>query len=165
MACTTTGASRRAACARCSSAQGLRWRRWVRGATATAWSRTSTAGSPTGLGTRSTTSPTSPSRCGRLPGIAGRPPGRLRDPVSAADLEIDPYLNDPTRWATSMAHHAALMPPCLDAAGARSVVEVGAFAGDLTRLLMRWAERSGARVTAVDPSPQEGLERLAEEHA
>jgi hypothetical protein len=85
--------------------------------------------------------------------------------VSAPGLEIDPYQNDPTRWATSMAHHAELMLPCLDAAEARSVVEVGAFAGDLTRLLMRWAEGSGARVSAVDPSPQDGLVSLAEEHS
>lgn len=75
------------------------------------------------------------------------------------------YRNDPTRWATSMAHHAELLLPCLDAVGARSVVEVGAFAGDLTRVLISWAERSGARVTAVDPSPHEQLEALANEHS
>jgi len=84
--------------------------------------------------------------------------------VSAADLEIDPYLNDPTRWATSMAHHAELMLPCLDAAGARSVVEVGAFAGELTRLLVGWAASAGASVAAIDPSPQAGLQELAREH-
>jgi hypothetical protein len=63
-----------------------------------------------------------------------------------------------------MAQHAELMLPCLDAVGARSVVEVGAFAGDLTRLLVRWAERSGARVAAVDPSPKDQLVALAEQH-
>ena len=78
---------------------------------------------------------------------------------------MDEFRNDPTRWATSMAHHAELLLPCLDAVGARSVVEVGAFAGDLTRVLMGWAERSGARVVAVDPSPEEGLEALAEQHS
>jgi hypothetical protein len=55
------------------------------------------------------------------------------------------------------------MLPCLDAAGVRSIVEVGAFAGDLTRVLVEWAEGSGARVAAVDPSPQPGLVKLAEE--
>jgi hypothetical protein len=79
--------------------------------------------------------------------------------------DLDPYLNDPTRWATSMAHHAELLLPCLDAAGARSVVEVGAFAGDLTRLLADWAARSGARVLAIDPSPQEQLAQLQHERA
>jgi Methyltransferase domain len=62
-----------------------------------------------------------------------------------------------------MAHHAEVMLPCLDAAGARSVMEVGAFAGDLTGLLADWAAKSGARVLAVDPAPQEGLVELAGE--
>ena len=78
-------------------------------------------------------------------------------------FDIDPYLNDPTRWATSMAHHADLMVPCLDAVSARSIIEVGAYAGDLTRLLVDWAAAAGARVAAIDPSPQEALERLADD--
>jgi hypothetical protein len=58
-----------------------------------------------------------------------------------------------------------LMIPCLDAATARSVAEVGAFAGDLTRVLVDWAEGSGAQGLAIDPAPQDGLERLAQESA
>jgi hypothetical protein len=77
---------------------------------------------------------------------------------------LDPYLNDPERWGVSMAQHEELMLPCLDAAGARSVAEVGAFAGDLTRLLLDWADRSGARVQAIDPAPQDGLVELDREH-
>ncbi len=77
--------------------------------------------------------------------------------------DFDPYLNDPTRWATSMRNHAELMLPCLDAVGARSVVEVGAFAGDLTRLLVEWAAGSGVRISAIDPSPQPGLVALEEQ--
>ena len=53
------------------------------------------------------------------------------------------------------------MIPCLEAAGTTSVVEVGAYAGDLTGLLMQWAESSGAQVLAVDPSPRPELEELA----
>jgi hypothetical protein len=79
-------------------------------------------------------------------------------------VPTDPYLNDPDRWGVSMAQHAELMLPCLDAAGVRSIVEVGAFAGDLTRVLVEWAQGAGARVAAVDPSPQPGLVALAEEH-
>jgi hypothetical protein len=45
----------------------------------------------------------------------------------------------------------------------RSVAEVGAYAGDLTRLLLDWAAGSGARVFAIDPSPQEELEQLDRE--
>ncbi len=62
-----------------------------------------------------------------------------------------------------MAHHAEVMLPCLDAVGARSVMEVGAFAGDLTRLLVDWAAGSGARVLAIDPAPQDGLVELDRE--
>jgi len=78
-------------------------------------------------------------------------------------VEHDPYLNDPDRWGTSMAQMAEIMLPCLEAAGARSVVEVGAYAGDLTRVLVDWAGGFGARVAAIDPSPQDGLVRLADE--
>lgn len=63
-----------------------------------------------------------------------------------------------------MAHMAELMLPCLDAVGARAVAEVGAFAGDLTRVLVEWADRSGARVMAIDPSPQKQLVALARGH-
>lgn len=75
-------------------------------------------------------------------------------------FDFDPYDYDPTRWAHSMAHMGELMIPCLDAVGARSVGEVGAFAGDLTRLLVKWAEASGARVLAIDPDPEARLVEL-----
>lgn len=73
----------------------------------------------------------------------------------------DPYEHDPARWGTSLAHTAELSLPCLDAAGVRSVAEVGAYAGDFTRVLVDWAARSGARVTAIDPAPQPDLVALA----
>jgi hypothetical protein len=79
-------------------------------------------------------------------------------------VAFDPYLNDPERWGVSLAQSAEIMLPCLDAAGARSVVEVGAFAGDLTRVLVDWAARAGARVSAIDPAPQDRLVALAREH-
>jgi len=63
-----------------------------------------------------------------------------------------------------MAQLTELILPCLDAAQARTVIEVGAYAGDLTRVLVRWAAQSGARIVAVDPAPQPGLEELAAAH-
>lgn len=63
-----------------------------------------------------------------------------------------------------MAHHADLMMRCLDAVDARSVVEVGAYAGDLTQVLVQWAATTGGRVVAIDPSPQDQLVSLAAEH-
>jgi hypothetical protein len=77
-------------------------------------------------------------------------------------MQTDPYANDPGRWAHSLIHHAEVMLPCLDAAAARSVVEVGAYAGDLTRVLVDWAAKSGASVAAIDPSPQDSLVELAQ---
>ncbi len=59
-----------------------------------------------------------------------------------------------------MAHHAEVMLPCFETAGVRSVAEVGAYAGDLTRVLVAWASTSGARVTAIDPAPRERLVEL-----
>jgi hypothetical protein len=77
--------------------------------------------------------------------------------------DFDPYLNDPEHWGVSMAQVAEIMLRCLEAAGARSVAEVGAFAGDLTRVLVWWAAQTGARVDAIDPAPRPGLEQLAAE--
>jgi hypothetical protein len=51
----------------------------------------------------------------------------------------------------------------LDASQASSVGEVGAYAGDLTGLLLDWAGERGARVVAIDPSPQPELEALEAE--
>jgi hypothetical protein len=74
--------------------------------------------------------------------------------------DFDPYSHDPDRWGTSLAHAAELMLPCLDAAGVRTIVEVGAFAGALTRVLVAWAAGSAARVIAIDPAPQDDLVTL-----
>ena len=79
-------------------------------------------------------------------------------------MRFDPYDNDPRRWGVSMAQSAEILLGCLDAAGARSVVEVGAYAGDLTRVLVDRAARAGGRVAAIDPAPQEGLIALARDH-
>ena len=78
--------------------------------------------------------------------------------------DVDPYEHDRARWGTSLAHTAELSLPCLDAAGARSVVEIGAYAGDFTRVLMAWAAGHDARVSAIDPAPEPGLVALAEAH-
>ncbi len=78
---------------------------------------------------------------------------------------LNPYDNDPGAWGASLLNNAELLLGCLDAARARSVAEVGAYAGDLTRLLLLWAERAGARVVAIDPSPQPELEQLERERS
>jgi Methyltransferase domain len=84
--------------------------------------------------------------------------------VSGSPPEFDPYLNDPARWGVSMAQVREIMLAVLDAAAVKSIAEVGAYAGDLTRVLVSWAAGAEARVQAIDPAPQPGLEQLAAEH-
>jgi hypothetical protein len=83
--------------------------------------------------------------------------------VHRLDLKIDPYVNDIGHLGVALVNLAEILVPCLDAVRARSVAEVGAYAGNLTRLLLDWAERTGAKVIAIDPSPQEELEELHEQ--
>jgi hypothetical protein len=80
--------------------------------------------------------------------------------MDRSPLDIDPYRHDPSHWGVSLVNNAELIVGVLDAAGAKSVVEVGAFAGDLTEMLLDWARTAGARVGAVDPAPQAYLEKL-----
>ncbi len=77
-------------------------------------------------------------------------------------LDFDPYANEPGHWGASLLNDAELLIACLDAVRPSSVVEVGAYAGDLTTLLLDWAAGAGARVWAIDPSPQKELVALAE---
>lgn len=85
--------------------------------------------------------------------------------MTRARLDLPSYADPPGGWSTSLANVAEVMVPCLDTAAAKSVCEVGAYAGDLTRLLVDWAAGAGARVLAIDPSPQPGLVKLDEERA
>src|SRR5665648_648057 len=63
--------------------------------------------------------------------------GTLRDSMERLSAGIDPGKSDPGRWGHSFANLAEVFVPCLDAARARSVVEVGAYAGDLTSVLLK----------------------------
>jgi hypothetical protein len=73
------------------------------------------------------------------------------------------FPTDPDENAASIVNAAELVFGCLDAAGARSLAEVGAFHGKSTRELLAWAQRSGARVLAIDPTPEPALRELAAE--
>lgn len=53
---------------------------------------------------------------------------------------------------------------CLEAAGAGSVVEIGAFQGGFTRKLLTWGVGADASVTAIEPLPQPELVALARRH-
>jgi methyltransferase family protein len=71
--------------------------------------------------------------------------------------------HDPGRWGHSLANLAELVIPVLDAAEVRSIVEIGTYEGDLTRVLLDWAAGSDASVTAVEPDPPARLLRLVQE--
>jgi hypothetical protein len=79
-------------------------------------------------------------------------------------FDLDPTERDPGGWATSLLHNAEFVLGCLDAVEARSVTEVGAFMGELTRLLLRWADTVGASVAAIDVAPHPDLESLEPAH-
>jgi hypothetical protein len=75
-------------------------------------------------------------------------------------FKIEPFANDPGAWSASLVNNAEFVIGVLDASGVRSVGEVGAYAGDLTGLLLDWAGETGASVVAIDPAPQSELEQL-----
>jgi hypothetical protein len=80
-------------------------------------------------------------------------------------FDLDPHERDPGGWCASLLHNAEILLGCLDAVDARSVAEVGAFQGELTRLLMRWSDTVEGQVLAIDPSPHSELEKLEAERA
>lgn len=61
----------------------------------------------------------------------------------------------------SLAHLREVVFACLDARGARSVVEVGARAGELTRELLGRASAAGGDVVAIEPAADPALVELA----
>jgi precorrin-6B methylase 2 len=71
---------------------------------------------------------------------------------------------DPDQVGASLRNLASVILPCLEAIGARSVLEVGASHGDFTVELLGWAKRQSARVVAVEPTPPPELLAVAERH-
>jgi hypothetical protein len=78
-------------------------------------------------------------------------------------FDLEPHERDPGGWCASLLHNAEFLLGCLDAVQARSVAEIGAFMGELTRLLLRWSDEVDGRVVAIDPSPHADLEQLERE--
>jgi len=79
-------------------------------------------------------------------------------------MSTDPQAADRNQVGYSLANVGELLTACLDAAGSRSVLEVGAFRGELTALLLEWAAKSGASVAAIEPLPPEDLLAVARAH-
>lgn len=90
------------------------------------------------------------------PDRPGHPAGT---PVATRDA------TDPDQVGASLRNLADVILPCLDAVGARSVLEVGASHGDFTSALLDWARGGDARIAAVEPAPPRELLDLAERHS
>jgi predicted O-methyltransferase YrrM len=74
---------------------------------------------------------------------------------------MDSQASDPNELGYSLVNVGEILLGCLDAARPASVLEIGAYRGELTAELLEWAARSGARITAVEPEPPPRLLELA----
>ena len=81
-------------------------------------------------------------------------------------MQVTSYYHrtNPDEAGYSLGNFYEIWAACFDAAGARSVIEVGAERGRLTQELLRWAAPSGAHVTAIEPEPISDLLELTEEY-
>jgi hypothetical protein len=68
---------------------------------------------------------------------------------------------DTGKWGYSLVNVSDLLFPCLEAVPARTVLEVGAYKGELTAALLEWAAGADARIAAIDPAPEPELLDLA----
>src|SRR3954453_1087816 len=74
------------------------------------------------------------------------------------------HRTNPDEAGYSLGNFVEIWGACFDAAGVRSVIEVGAERGRLTQELLEWAAPSGASVTAIEPAPISDLLELVGEH-
>lgn len=81
-------------------------------------------------------------------------------------MTTDPGPDDDRLRAPLLLHSLAelgeVIFPCLQLAGARRVVEVGAEEGSFTRQLIPWAEERGASLSCVEPAATPRLVELCE---
>lgn len=71
---------------------------------------------------------------------------------------------DPIQWGYSLENVAEILLPCLEAGGTRSLLEIGAFAGELTETLLEWGTPNGIEIGTVEPLPPEELRAVASRH-
>ena len=81
-------------------------------------------------------------------------------------MQVTSYYHrtNPDEAGYSLGNFYEIWAACFDAAGASSVIEVGAERGRLTQELLKWAAPSGARVTAIEPEPISDLTELLDEY-
>lgn len=64
----------------------------------------------------------------------------------------------------SMAEFAPLIRPCLERAGVRDVVEIGAEFGGMSHVLGDWCAQVGGTLTSIDPAPKQEFLDWAADH-
>jgi hypothetical protein len=79
-------------------------------------------------------------------------------------MESNSLARDLGEVGYSLANVKELLYECLGAAAPASVLEIGAFRGELTGELLEWAAGRGASVAAIDPQPEPQLLELSERH-
>lgn len=82
---------------------------------------------------------------------------RAGDPLSRDDPA---RLVDPPGWGYSLANVREIVIRCLDAAAVGSILEIGAYAGELTSAMLDWAKTSGATIVTMDPEPPDELREV-----
>ncbi len=76
-------------------------------------------------------------------------------------MNASPDNSEALQWGYSLANVVEIISPCFDAAGTRSLLEIGSFRGELTEELLIWAEGSGSTIATVEPLPPDDLRDLA----
>jgi hypothetical protein len=74
------------------------------------------------------------------------------------------HRTNPDEAGYSLGNFFEIWSACFDAAGASTVIEVGAERGRLTQELLKWAAPTRARVTAIEPEPISDLLELVDEY-
>ena len=93
-------------------------------------------------------------------------PPAPRSPPDTMPMQVTSYYHrtNPDEAGYSLSNFVEIWGSCFDAAGVRSVIEVGAERGRLTQELLKWAAPSGAKVIAIEPEPISDLIELLDEY-
>lgn len=79
-------------------------------------------------------------------------------------MGIDATSSDPNGLGYSLANVAEILFACLEAIRPDSVLEIGAYRGELTEELLEWAEGRDVRVSTVEPAPPAEVLAVASRH-
>jgi len=72
--------------------------------------------------------------------------------------------DDRYQWGASISDYGEILYGCLDAAGVKMILEIGAFQGRLTEALLDWAGKHDAGVVAVEIDPPDELRAVQAAH-